>query len=185
MLSPYRKATELIRRSQGLFDADPRSPQIPRRLGSSGVFDQGAAWMWTRLQAMRGKSADMANVDFQRLGTAKYALCLCAMAACLCAYATWRQPLILIAAPLMFYLAESQMVFLFPVALDRSSRPFHDSACLTREAGGILHVTFVVIPIALSMLLGGFVGRGFARSWCVGCLAILVWYEEVRHANAV
>jgi predicted MPP superfamily phosphohydrolase len=36
------------------------------------------------------------------------------------------------------------------------------------------------MPIAASMILGGFLGRGFLRSWCVGCLAILVWYERLR-----
>ena len=185
MPSSFRKAADLIGRSQRLFDTDPRSPQVLRLAGSLKVFDHGAAWMWTQLQILRGKPADMAIVNFQRLGAAKYALCMWAMATCVCAYACWSQPLFLIMAPFSFYLAESQMVFLFPVALDHSSRPFHDSALLTREAGGALYVTLVVIPIALSMLLGGFVGRGFARSWYVGCMAILIWYEEVRHANAI
>jgi hypothetical protein len=30
------------------------------------------------------------------------------------------------------------------------------------------------------MLLGGLAGRGFVRSWCLGCLAVCLWYEDLR-----
>jgi hypothetical protein len=39
-----------------------------------------------------------------------------------------------------------------------------------------------VIPLAAVMLFGGVVGRGFVRSWCLGCLAVVVWYEDLRRA---
>jgi len=41
-----------------------------------------------------------------------------------------------------------------------------------------------VLPLAAMMLLGGFVGRGFVRSWCLGCLAVLIWYERLRTAGS-
>jgi len=37
-----------------------------------------------------------------------------------------------------------------------------------------------VARIAAEMLFGGLRGRGFARSWCVGCIAVLLWYEAAR-----
>jgi predicted MPP superfamily phosphohydrolase len=30
------------------------------------------------------------------------------------------------------------------------------------------------------MLFGGLVGRGFLRCWCLGCLAVCLWYEDLR-----
>ncbi len=38
----------------------------------------------------------------------------------------------------------------------------------------------VVLTLAAVMLLGGFVRHGFVRSWCLGCLAICLWYEDLR-----
>ena len=35
------------------------------------------------------------------------------------------------------------------------------------------------MQLAAVMLLGGCIGRGFVRSWCVGCLAICIWYEDL------
>jgi predicted MPP superfamily phosphohydrolase len=37
----------------------------------------------------------------------------------------------------------------------------------------------VVLPLACTMLFGGLAGRGFLRSWCLGCLAICIWYEDL------
>ena len=37
-----------------------------------------------------------------------------------------------------------------------------------------------VMPLAAVMLAGGFLGRGFVRSWCLGCLAVCLWYEHLR-----
>lgn len=51
---------------------------------------------------------------------------------------------------------------------------------MTAQAGGTLRVMAVVMPIAATMLGGGFVGRGFLRSWCLGCLAVCIWYEDLR-----
>ncbi|MBI4346170.1 MAG: hypothetical protein HY553_04905 [Elusimicrobia bacterium] len=84
--------------------------------------------------------------------------------------------------PLAFYAAEARGVFVFPLALDGCDRPLEESARWLARAGGTWKVMSVVMPLALRMLLGGFAGRGFLRSWCLGCLAICVWYEELRDA---
>jgi predicted MPP superfamily phosphohydrolase len=79
-----------------------------------------------------------------------------------------------------FYAVEAQLVFLFPLVLDGAERPLIASRAWTVRAGGTIAVMAVVLPLALTMLGGGFVGRGFVRSWCLGCLAICLWYEDLR-----
>ena len=82
-------------------------------------------------------------------------------------------------AVLLFYAVEAQMVFLFPLALDGAPRPFSESRRWTKRAGGTRRVMMTVMAIAVTMVFGGFAGRGFVRSWCLGCLAILIWYERL------
>jgi hypothetical protein len=85
---------------------------------------------------------------------------------------------------LVFYIVESQMVFLFPLALDGYTDPFRESRHYTSLAGGTFQVTATVIPLAVVMLFGGFAGRGFVRCWALGCLAVVLWYEDLRQAHA-
>lgn len=121
---------------------------------------------------------------FQTLGFVKYGLA--SVAALLWLLTCWVAglPWLGVLAALVFYAVEGQMVFLFPVALDGSRRPFRDALAWTRRAGGTVAVVVVVIPLAATMLLGGFAGRGFLRSWCLGCLAVCLWYEGLRTAPA-
>jgi len=44
-------------------------------------------------------------------------------------------------------------------------------------------VMAVVLPVAAFMLFGGFARQGFVRSWCLGCLAVCIWYEDLRGAE--
>src|ERR1043165_8217029 len=76
------------------------------------------------------------------------------------------------------------MVFLFPLAIDGRTRVFRESLAWTSRAGGTWRVMCIVLPIAGTMLFGGLAGRGFIRSWCVGCLAVVVWYEHLRQTKA-
>jgi predicted MPP superfamily phosphohydrolase len=87
-------------------------------------------------------------------------------------------------APVAFYAAEARMVFLFPAAIDGSRQPFAEAWSLTGRAGGTVAVMRVVIVLACVMVLGGLAGRGFVRSWCLGCLAVCVWYEMVLARDA-
>jgi hypothetical protein len=79
----------------------------------------------------------------------------------------------------IFYAIEAQFVFLFPLALDGERTPFRAAWAWTRRAGGTLAVMRVVLPLAAVMLFGGLLGRGFVRCWCLGCLAVCLWYEAV------
>jgi hypothetical protein len=91
--------------------------------------------------------------------------------------------LVLLCVP-AFYAVEAQMVFLFPLAVDGHAHPLADSRAWTLRAGGTAAVMRVVLPLALTMLGGGLMGRGFIRSWCLGCLAVCIWYEELRIDSA-
>ena len=136
--------------------------------------------MQLALETVRGRPCVRTALNYQRLGLIKYGLAVAsalavALAACVCR-AAWLAPL----AALAFYAVEAQMVFLFPLALDGSDRPFRAARTWTRRAGGTAAVMRVVIPLACTMLFGGLAGRGFLRSWCLGCLAICLWYDDLR-----
>jgi hypothetical protein len=121
--------------------------------------------------------ASSAAIAAARIGWVKYGLsALVALVPIAAALATGAWPVATLAVP-AFYAVEAQWVFAFPLALDGAPRPLRTARAFTRRAGGTLAVMRVVMPIAGSMLFGGFAGRGFVRSWCLGCLAIVLWYE--------
>jgi predicted MPP superfamily phosphohydrolase len=118
------------------------------------------------------------------MGFIKYGLATSAALAW--AGGTWALGLYLLApfAVLVFYAIEVQMVFLFPLALDGGATPFRSARSWTRRAGGTIAAMRVVLPLAAVMLAGGLVGRGFVRCWCLGCLAVCLWYEDLRLPSA-
>ena len=84
--------------------------------------------MQLALETVRGRPCVRTALNYQRLGLIKYGLAVAsalavALAACVCR-AAWLAPL----AALAFYAVEAQMVFLFPLALDGSDRPFRAAA---------------------------------------------------------
>jgi hypothetical protein len=44
-------------------------------------------------------------------------------------------------------------------------------------AGSVISITPQVMGVAWHMLTGGIRGRGFGRSWCVGCLIVVLWFD--------
>jgi hypothetical protein len=129
---------------------------------------------------LRGVALSERRPRLNRLGCVKYGLAsAAALAVAVPAALLSAWPLLVLCVP-AFYAVEAQMVFLFPLALDGSARPFRDARLWTARAGGTLAVMRVVLPLACTMLLGGFVRQGFVRSWCLGCLAVCLWYEDLR-----
>src|SRR5258708_24957739 len=171
------RVRDLLSRAAALFDA-PHSPlrEAAPRAGRRG-FTSGAAWMRLALETVRGVPCPLRGPGYGHLGLIKYGLA--AAAALLWAGVAWALGLSLLApfAVLVFYAIEAQMVFLFPLALDGSARPFRTARAWTGRAGGTIAVLRIVLPLAGVMLLGGVVGRGFVRCWCLGCLAVCLWYE--------
>ena len=171
-----------LRRAAALFDGP--DPTLRRAAAGVRTFAGGAEWMRLALTLLRRGRRPTGRADFHRLGTVKYATATLAAipASVACIPHAW--PLAMIAGPAAFYAVEAQAAFLFPVALDGNPRPFRASFQWTGRAGGTVTVVAGVLPIAATMLLGGLLGRGFVRSWCVGCLAVCLWYERVRRQPA-
>ena len=86
-----------------------------------------------------------------------------------------------LAFALSFYAVEAQGVFVIPALLEGVDDPQTRSRALVAEAGGTLSVMATVIPIAAHMLTGPLIGRGAVEAWCVGCLAVVLWYNELAH----
>jgi predicted MPP superfamily phosphohydrolase len=175
------RARDLLARAAGRYDA-PDSPLRAAAAGAAlGGFASGARWMRLALETLRDRPCPETAFGYQRLGLVKYGLAggaalLWAAAAC-----AWGVPWLVPLAAVAFYAVESQMVFLFPLALDGGARPFAVARRWTRDAGGTVAVMRVVLPLAGTMLFGGLAGRGFLRSWCLGCLAVCLWYEDLRN----
>ncbi len=180
MPSRRARACDLLKRAAECYDA-PASPLRAAAAGAAfGGFASGAQWMRLALETLRGRPCVPSALNYQRLGLVKYGLATGAAlswAGAACAWhVAWLVPLAVVA----FYAIEAQMVFLFPLALDGNAHPFVASRRWTRDAGGTLAVMRVVLPLACTMLFGGLIGRGFLRSWCLGCLAVCLWYETLR-----
>jgi hypothetical protein len=135
--------------------------------------------MQQALAHLRGRPPAAPVNGLNRLGAVKYGLAGAAAGLVVLVVGLFQAwPLLALAIP-AFYAVEAQMVFLFPLALDGSGSPFWDARRMTARAGGTLAVMRVVLPLAAVMLFGGFVRQGFVRSWCLGCLAVCIWYENL------
>src|SRR5690349_3653701 len=173
-------AALLLAGARELYD-DPAMPfarSAQHDAWKSG-FASGADWMRLVLCHLRGQNAlpVAGRASFQQWGAFKYGLAaLCALLFLTLVVKThlW---LLLPGVVFAFYAVEAQMVFLFPLVLDGSPNPLCESLAWTRAAGGTIPVMLTVMQLAVVMLFGGFLGRGFIRSWCLGCLAVVLWYE--------
>ena len=178
---PHRRVRvrDLLTRAALLYDA-PESPFCAAAPAAAcGGFASGAQWMRLALETVRGRPCISSAIHFQRLGLIKYGLA--AGVALVWAVAAWAWQVLWLVplAAVAFYAVEAQMVFLFPLALDGNASPFGAARRWTRRAGGTVAVMRVVVPLACVMLFGGLSGRGFLRCWCLGCLSVCLWYEDV------
>jgi hypothetical protein len=175
------RAGALLRQARALLEPAGKL-SLPTRAAWRTDFAAGGAWMRQALAYLRGAAPACPLSNLNALGLVKYGLAGGAALA-------WTALAVLLGHPwaaclclAVFYAVEAQMVFLFPLALDGSPRPFRDALRWTRSAGGTLAVMRVVGPLAGSMVFGGLAGGGFVRSWCAGCLAVCIWYERLRPA---
>lgn len=173
-------AVVLLRRAALHFDAPTNRLAELSRVAWRGGFVSGGGWMRLALEQLRGHPLVGTASRLNRLGLIKYGLASTAALTWLVLTIGCQWPVLSVLCVPMFYAVEAQMVFLFPLALDGSIRPFREARRWTRRAGGTLAVMTIVLPLAATMLFGGFLGRGFVRSWCLGCLAVCLWYEDLR-----
>lgn len=162
-------ARELLAEARAIYDRDEDLLRIPL----------GARWMRHALEIERGPFAGGATpARVARLVALKYALCTAAALvpiglALASGHAWWA-----LGAPAAFYLVECPLVFVVPAALIGAERPFRASRERVRAAGGVTRALPAVLLIALEMVTGSLFGRGVRRSWCVGCLAVVVWFAR-------
>ncbi|MCB9891401.1 MAG: metallophosphoesterase [Planctomycetes bacterium] len=172
----------LVRRADRFLTEHPELVALARANAARG-FQSGGEWMVAALQCIRKANVVSCDTRFARAGTLKYAACT--LLGILCAalayhVATW------LAAPgfvLGFYALEARLVFLFPVMIDDGVRAWASTGRWVVAAGGVLRSMSIVLPLAIVMLTGGFLGRGFVRSWLLGCTAVLLWYEDLRDSG--
>jgi uncharacterized protein len=175
------RARDLLTRAAQRYDAPGSSLRAAAAAAAFGGFAAGAQWMRLALETMRGRPCVPAAFNYHLLGLIKYGLAAgVALLWAIAAYA-WHIPWLVPLAVAAFYAVEAQMVFLFPLALDGSAQPFGAAWRSTRQAGGTVAVMRVVMPLACTMLFGGLAGGGFLRSWCLGCLAVCLWYEDLSN----
>lgn len=169
-------ARELLAEARAIYDRDADLRRLPL----------GARWMGHALEVERGPLTGGATpARVARLVALKYALCtasaLVPVALALATGDAWWT----LGAPVAFYLVECPLVFVVPAALVGAERPFRASRERVRGAGGVARALPTVLAIALEMVAGSLFGRGLRRSWCVGCLAVVVWFERVSpHSGA-
>ena len=170
----------LLTRAAELYDEPSNGLAASARHAGRHGFRSGAEWMRRAMETIRGCSIDESQADFHTLGIVKYGAASAVAVGWAFATLLLNVPLLALCAAPLFYAVEAHGVFLFPVAIDGYTRPFCTARLWTVRAGGTLHVMTIVMPIAVGMLCGGLAGRGFRRSWCLGCLAICIWYEALR-----
>lgn len=173
-------ARVLLHRAAVLFDSPDNTLAESSRTAWRRGFVSGAGWMRQALEQLRGQPLADTSCNLHRFGLLKYGLACAAALGWASLTMACHRPLGALLGALIFYAVEAQMVFLFPLALDGASRPFREARRWTRRAGGTLTVMTIVLPLAATMLFGGFMRRGFVRSWCLGCLAVCLWYERLR-----
>jgi hypothetical protein len=170
----------LIEEAKVIFDA--RDNNLKREAdGFNGFFSQGAGWMYDALKVIRSTDFPMPLKLYNFHGALKYMLSLAATLIPITLAIKFNAIWVLLLVPFFFYWVEAQFVFLFPLLIDNCASPYLKSFELTRRCGGASVVMFKVMPIAAVMLVGGFFGMGFRRSWCLGCLSILLWYEKIKN----
>jgi len=138
-------------------------------------FQQGAVWMAHQL----GKEIpETSRVTpwYNWMGVLKYGLCLVGAMVLffgLGIYNLWSYGLTFI----LFYIIEVHFLFLFPLLIDQVSNPFIQSLRATYRVG-LINCLVNVIPIAMWMLVGLLNRKQPYHHWYMGCMAIIIWYEE-------
>ncbi|GAA4317335.1 hypothetical protein [Flaviaesturariibacter amylovorans] len=146
------------------------------------LFARGARWMQQQLQALDPATSPAVDpgIPFTAWGLLKYGSC--SVIAGAAGYGLWLlHPALTPLAVLVFYSCEIHFLFLFPLLLDGRPDPLRASIRSTYKVGP-LRALLTVLPIAGYMLLGLLRLRQPLRQWHIGCLAILIWYQdEIRN----
>jgi len=144
-----------------------------------GGFPSAVKWMRLALQILRSKEIPERNIPYSFLGFIKYGLAGFTFILYIIFIIHIKYYIFLPFAIVLFYGIEVQFLFLFPLAIDGISKPiYHSLNCKVK--GGRFASIFGVIVIAIFMISGILPQKSFFRNWSVGCIAVLIWYEDSK-----
>jgi len=167
--------------SQSKINLEINPPNINGIL-SMNIFDEGAKWMFDKLNESKIDKELQFNqsVNFFAYGLLKYGISFFVFL--FSAYLFLKVNLFLLPLSIIiFYLAEVHFLFLFPILIDNAENPIWTSIKQTYKTG-ILTTLTTVIPIGFFMVFGLLNFKDPFRNWYVGCLSIIIWYQnEIRN----
>lgn len=172
---------ELLAASDQLLSDHPR---LLRAAGAVRGFHDGARWMRLAINSLRDESVPFIKENLNLLGCRKYLACSIGATTWIAICVFLRLWSCIPIAVIVFYLFETRFVFVFPLRLDQPANHL-PHALLVRTSGGTMRIVWIIMAIAIVMVLGGVMGRGFVRSWCLGCGAVVIWYENARMASHI
>jgi len=173
------KFKRLIAESKMRYEQQPHKVQPGF---SVNIFYLGAKWMFFHLNDYRTEDfmANYRSTNFAAFGILKYGICLAFSVLSF----LWFLNVSIFWTPLsiiLFYIIEVHFLFLFPLLLDKVKNPLLASIKQTYRIG-YLEVLITTILIGLFMIRGLFNLRDPLRNWHIGCLSIIIWYQdEVRN----
>lgn len=147
----------------------------------AAVFENGAMWMGDWMQQLQPNQTIILSPlqRFTRYGLLKYGLALVAFALAAGMLARIHLLLLPLAVP-VFYAVEVHFLFLFPLLLLHGKQPLLQSIRMTYTAGFIKAI-ITVVQIAFFMLTGLLNRKTPFENWHIGCLAVLIWFYEIRN----
>ncbi len=146
------------------------------------IFDLGARWMFDQLNENISYSFAQFNnkTNYFGYGVFKYGISF--LLSIFSAFLFLKLNIFLLPiSVIVFYIVEVHFLFLFPMIIDNFNKPVLRSIKATYKIG-ILKAITTVIPIGIYMVLGLFNIKNPFYNWYVGCLAIVIWYQnEIRN----
>lgn len=176
-------AKDLINSSEKYFEEFHFLPPKIAPKSVQEIFPIGGRWMKKILRRLEKRPLPRQNPCFQDLGYFKYGFAVWTAFITLCLFSPLGIPIASLTAFLAFYAVEAQMVFLFPLAIEGAPNPLYQSFLETRRAGGTVKVMATVMFIAVYMVSGIFRMASWKRTWCIGCLAVLLWHVRLKKAR--
>jgi hypothetical protein len=169
----------LLLRSQQVYNQQPK--QV-KKIASLHLFTEGGYWMAEKMAYLESQQFNYIEtpIPFNRYGFFKYGLCLSAFIASFLFFFQihiWLTPL----SVLVFYFFEIHFLFLFPLLIDKTPYLLWKSIKITYKIG-VFKAIYRVMHIAIFMLLGLLNLKNPFKNWHIGCIFILIWYQnEVRN----
>jgi hypothetical protein len=172
------KAIILIKKATEKLEINPNFVNLVR---FGNVFGDGANWMrfWMLELRPNAKLASMPTWKYTIYGIFKYVVSLLffgVSALLLCQI----KPILGLFSIFIFYFVEVHFLFLFPILIENEKKPICKSIKITYEIG-LFNAVKTVIVIAFFMLIGLINFQNPLKNWYIGCLAVVIWYEEITN----